>query len=390
MPLQQLAHFGTYAWDDVNPTLRTATVFWRQRHSLPQTLILFVTSRCNARCDFCLYWDQINDPVPRSQELTPGEVNEIARQYGPLNNLSLSGGEPFVRSDLPELCQPFIDHCGTSVIDIPSNFWFTEKMVDQLERLAGRNPEVLVEVQLSLDHVGPAHDLSRRVDGLYARVKATLDALAPVRERCPNLRIKASLVWLERNRDDMERITAEVGQTLDVDRIHVAYPNQIISPDGDPAVAADITRFDAACHRVAAHSPGAATDIYSASIRGSRFVQSRLLSQAASGQRPLGDFCQAGRWVLVINERGEVFPCEPLWESIGNVRDHNLDVGAVLEGPAYADFRKRRLGNGSCNCTWGVAISASIASRVRFAPELAGRAVQITLRRNDRHAVDTG
>jgi len=368
----------------VNPTLRTATVFWRQRRALPQTLILFVTSRCNARCDFCLYWDQINDPVPRSLELTPHEVTEIARRYGPLNNLSLSGGEPFVRSDLPELCQPFIDHCGTSVIDIPSNFWFTEKMVSGLERLAARNPEVLIEVQLSLDHIGTAHDVSRRVDGLYARIQTTLAALAPVRERCPNLRIKASLVWLERNRDDMAEITAEIGRSLDVDRVHVAYPNQLLPPEGDSGVATDVARFARTCDEAADHSPGSATDLYSAGIRAARSIQNRLLSQAATGQQPVGNYCEAGRWVLVINEKGEVFPCEPLWSSIGNVRDHEYDVHAVLDGPAYAEFRALNLGNGSCNCTWGVAVSASIASRARFGPELAGRAVRVALRRHQK------
>ena len=80
----------------LHPALGAATRPWRQPRLLPQTLIFFVTSRCNARCNFCLYWEQINDPSPRSAELRVDEVERIAAAYGPLEHLALSGGEPFV------------------------------------------------------------------------------------------------------------------------------------------------------------------------------------------------------------------------------------------------------------------------------------------------------
>ena len=80
--------------------LRSSTLALRQRSTLPQTLVLFVTSRCNARCDFCLYKDSVDNPTRRSEELTLAEVRRIAEQYGPLHYLAMSGGEPFVRRDI--------------------------------------------------------------------------------------------------------------------------------------------------------------------------------------------------------------------------------------------------------------------------------------------------
>ncbi len=371
---------GRVTLRSVRPGFHTATVFWRQRNALPQVLILFVTSRCNARCDFCLYWDQINDPVPRSRELTVEEIDRVAAGYGPLHNLSLSGGEPFVRSDIAGICQPFIDHCDTKIIDIPSNFWFTDKMVASMEELAGRNPEVLIELQLSIDHLGAAHDESRKVKGLFERAQATMRALDPVRRAHPNLRVKANMVWLERNRDDLDRIAEGIAETFDIDRVHLAFPNQVLPPEGDPAVAAELEAFRTALLHLAETNPGPARDPYSIGIRAAREVQQRILAQAASGERPLGDVCEAGRWIAVIDEKGDVFPCEPLWQSVGNLRDHDYDMRAILTGEAYEAFRSERLCNGSCNCTWGVAASASIASRPRFAPELTARSVRVALR----------
>ena len=90
-----------------------------QSHKLPQTLIFFVTSRCNARCDFCLYFDQVSNPVAKEKELSISEIEKISRNYGPLNSLALSGGETCVRRDMSQICSAFVRNCKTSVIDIP-------------------------------------------------------------------------------------------------------------------------------------------------------------------------------------------------------------------------------------------------------------------------------
>jgi len=65
-----------------------------QKFRLPQSLIFFVTSRCNARCPFCLYYEQVSNPVAAKEELTVDEVNRIAAHYGTLHYLGISGGEP--------------------------------------------------------------------------------------------------------------------------------------------------------------------------------------------------------------------------------------------------------------------------------------------------------
>ncbi len=135
------------------PTIwKSLKLSWQQRQSLPQTLILFVTARCNARCDFCLYKDSVENPTSPEHELTKEEYQSIAATYGPLHYLALSGGEPFLRQDLGNILESFIVQCGTSVIDIPSNFYYQNTMVELVGGLLPKYPRTMLDLQLSIDH----------------------------------------------------------------------------------------------------------------------------------------------------------------------------------------------------------------------------------------------
>ncbi len=79
----------------------------------------------------------------------------------------------------------------------------------------------------------------------------------------------------------------------------------------------------------------------------------------------------------VVDQKGDVFPCEPLWQAIGNVRDSEYDVGAILGGEAMDRFRREHLKAGGCNCTWGCAMHSHISTSPRYLPRLAAEATRI-------------
>lgn len=360
--------------------LNSLLLSFQQPQRLPQTLIFFVTSRCNARCEFCLYYEQITNPVAKKEELTVSEVEEIARRYGRLHYLALSGGEPFVRQDLALLCQAFIDHCGTSVIDIPSNFYYTETMLKTMEPLLSRNPEVVFDLQMSIDHIGALHDESRKVKNLYARAITSFRELSRLREANPNLKLKINVVYLDLNRAHLEEIVAQLSREVAYDRIQITYPTHMVPGEqgGETAAsAADVRAFVDAERGALARSPAGGRDLYSLGMRSVKGIYHRLLAEAVGRGENVGSYCEAGRHIVVMNEKGDIFPCEPLWQKVGNVRQQGYDVGAVLAGEEYRRFRAERLGPGKCNCTWGCAIHSSISVRRRFLPGLAANALRI-------------
>lgn len=366
---------------EVASALRSALLFRKQRGALPQTLIFFVTSRCNARCAFCLYYEQITNPVAKSRELTVSEVERVAAGYGPLHYLALSGGEPFVRRDVAGLCMAFIDRCGTRVVDVPSNFFYTESMVDALGELVRAAPHVVFDIQLSLDDVGDAHDDSRKVKGLYARARETFAELARLRDDHDNLKLKVNVLWLEGNRDRLPRITDVIRRDFAADRVQLTYPHRTMPARGAPESLADLTAYERAADAVGrAVPPRRVGDLHSLGIRAVKPIYQRLLRDAVSGARPTGALCEAGRHLVVLDEKGDLFPCEPLWKPIGNVREHDYDVGAILRGAAYAEFRRQHL-DGRCNCTWSCALNTHVSVTPSFLPRLGLEATRILGRR---------
>ena len=363
-PDQALIDYESSNMSQLSSLVRSATLFSAQRKRLPQTLVLFVTSRCNARCEFCLYRHRIEDPASAAEELTVEEIEKMASHYGPLHYPALSGGEPFVREDVPEICQAFIDRCDTAVVDIPSNFWFRERMISDAERLATRNPGVVVELQLALDHAGPDHDESRGVPGLYDRAKQTFEALAGLRGSSPNLRLKINVLYLERNRGSLREMIDRINRDFDYDRIQLTYPHVLLppSPSGETIPLDEMEDYER-CARFFEASSGVrnGTDLHTMGVSSSKVFYRMLLRRAIEGRRLVGDYCEAGRSFLVIDEIGRVMPCEPLWTDLGNLREWDYDVAAVLRGDRYARFRETHLGCGACNCTYSCAILGHVA-----------------------------
>jgi len=73
----------------------------------PRHLDLELSARCNLRCRYCYYFD--NPAVPY-EDLPTGEWLQFFRELGSLGvmDVTLAGGEPFIRPDLPELLEGLV------------------------------------------------------------------------------------------------------------------------------------------------------------------------------------------------------------------------------------------------------------------------------------------
>ena len=68
----------------------------------PRSLTLEITARCNLRCRYCYFF---NNPAMVYRDLPTGEWLTFFDELGSLGvmNVTLAGGEPFIREDLPDL-----------------------------------------------------------------------------------------------------------------------------------------------------------------------------------------------------------------------------------------------------------------------------------------------
>ncbi len=81
--------------------------------SKPIVVIFEVTLSCNARCRHC----NIGGRYPDEKRLAPEEYREYISEMRPAV-VQLSGGEPLLREDLPEIAESLFSPVGIGAEDI--------------------------------------------------------------------------------------------------------------------------------------------------------------------------------------------------------------------------------------------------------------------------------
>ncbi|MCB1153350.1 radical SAM protein, partial [bacterium] len=165
----------------------------------PVYVTLFVTAKCDARCPHCFYIPRIENSKA-IEDLSCDEIERIARTMPPFYKLLLSGGEPFLRPDLPRVCRAFADHCDTRQITIPTNALHPVRIERQVREMAD-DGRVLWEIALSIDGVGEMHDEIRCVPGAFARLTETFERLRNLATHVDNLVVRFNITVSRRNQD---------------------------------------------------------------------------------------------------------------------------------------------------------------------------------------------
>jgi cyclic pyranopterin phosphate synthase len=168
-------------------------------------LRISVTDKCNLRCVYCMP-EQGLPWLGRSEILRYEEIAQIVRELAALGlrRVRLTGGEPLVRRDLPELVRQLAAIPELTDIALSTNAVLLAPLADTL-RAAG-----IGRINISLDSLRP-----ERIDALARRPgshRAILDGLAAA-ERAGFEPIKVNTVVMRgRNDDELEdfaRITID-------------------------------------------------------------------------------------------------------------------------------------------------------------------------------------
>ncbi|RMF55042.1 MAG: radical SAM protein [Calditrichaeota bacterium] len=187
--------------------IRHARLSWKSlgkpKVSLPPFLILFINSICNLTCDHCFYWRNLN----KRDDLTVDEIFALSDELGKLENLNLSGGEPFIRKEFAEICRYFIQNNDVDNIYVPSNGYFTKKTIDAISEVLREKTLQFFVIELSLDGMPEFHNKFRGNPKSFEKAMETYDALAELQKQDPRLRIHAISTATHTNMDEIQRLT---------------------------------------------------------------------------------------------------------------------------------------------------------------------------------------
>jgi MoaA/NifB/PqqE/SkfB family radical SAM enzyme len=171
--------------------------------SSPPFLVLFINSLCNMKCEHCFYWQQLNQP----DDLTVEELVKLSEELGPIQNLNLSGGEPFLRNEFGQICRQFIRKNQVKEIYVPTNGYFTDKTITQIREVLKEPSLQLFAVELSLDGMQEFHDTFRVTKNSFRKSMETYDALEELQREHPRLQIHSISTATQTNMDEIRRLT---------------------------------------------------------------------------------------------------------------------------------------------------------------------------------------
>lgn len=332
------------------------------KRGLPVSLIFFVTSRCNLLCTHCFYWEELNK---KKDELDLEEIERISRSLPNLLTLSLTGGEPYLRPDLPEIAAAFEKNSGVRNIQIPSNGLLVGKTIARAEQLLQKVRKARVCTGVSLDGPEDIHNRIRQNPKSFQRALETLSELKKLKPSFPNLSVGVALTISSANQDRLDEFYRLMERDLQPDAITITLVRG--HPIDESLKSVNLNRYQEFSRKVVAYRRAhCLTDGWSDRLVIAKEEETyRLIGEAAQASSRISP-CYAGELIGVLSETGEVNLCETLDRSMGNVRSFNCDLAALWKARAAQSARKYQKDLG-CQCTYECAMSVNVAFQPRRA-----------------------
>lgn len=307
---------------------------------MPVYLLMFVTNRCNATCEHCFHWRELNTKI--KQELSIDEYDRLARGLGPMLQTTFTGGSPELRKDLPDIVERFYEHCR------PTNMTFcmlghsTDRILSQAEDMLKRCTDQKIKIGISLDGLGEVHDRLRGIPGLFERVVKTIRGLAELRRHYPNLRIDVGMTVHGLNHETVVDSAAWVRKNLPVD---VLKPILVRGDPLNPETREEVCKTTY-LNVIDADAPwltgsGRSAEGFSAFdylVHAKEKVSRDIIAEtSATGRTQLK--CAGGRETAVVYPTGDVAGCELRDDVLGNLRTADFDFRSLWFGKEGKQFR---------------------------------------------------
>ena len=290
----------------------------------PYKLNFAITYRCQSRCETCSIWKQ-----KPGKELTLDEISEFAKKNDYFKWVGLTGGEPFLRSDIVEIVDAFKSYSkGLYMVAMPTNSLSNPEMIaSKVEQmLESGMPRVIMT--LSLDGYRELHDKIRGTKGNFDRVMDLTKRLREIKKNYNGLSFLFGYTMSKFNQGALQQTYEAVKKELDwvtYNDFHVNlgqvsgiyYGNKDVDMRADgAALAEELGNFI----RKRKLKIGPVQMIENAYLK-------RLVDYIRTGESPMKSRSLDAS--LFLSSGGEVYP-SIMWErELGNVRDTGYDLEPI-------------------------------------------------------------
>jgi MoaA/NifB/PqqE/SkfB family radical SAM enzyme len=285
--------------------------------ALPRQIANFaVTYRCDGRCTTCNIWKS-----PPGEELTLDEIRGFFQEnrglFREVESIQLTGGEPFLRDDLPEIIEAIDDCINGCTFWVPTNGLSPELILESTERALAKLRKGIMGVSVSIDGLEETHDMQRGIKGGYVLAQETLRKLSDLRKTEPKMMLSVGMTLTPMNLKEapiVQRDAYERGADFSLRPLNVSdiyYRN-----DGFGTVYDKETLYKTlrAVAKNALDQHGLLRSL--TTLRYLRGVQEYIETEARRTTP-----CHACTESFFLDPYGDVYPCIVMNSRLGNIRE---------------------------------------------------------------------
>lgn len=334
--------------------------------AVPVYLIHFVTGRCNARCPHCFIFNP-NDPRFEGEELRLEEIERLARSLnGGVYNVSLTGGEPFLRKDIVDIASLYFEFGGAQVVSLFTNGFFPDRAVEAVERLTSRWPDRNLVVTTSIDDLFGAHDDYRKLRGGFEKALSTYARISAM--GLPNVDLSVNVTVSHQNQDRLDELYDHLVRERGVRTLACTIVR------GDPldpeSADVDLAKYERFAQRIDTGLRTGELDCFggfsgASLVNAKSAVMRRLISATVRDGYQVP--CYAGRLLGVVYANGDVYPCEILERPVANLRDYDMSLAKAWDS-AEAHRTREWIWDTKCHCTFECAMTVNVLFNPRLSP----------------------
>ena len=302
---------------------------------MPVNFTIGLSYQCNSRCRTCCIWKSRNN-----SRLGLDEYEKIFANIGPsAHEVILTGGEPFLREEIVEVCQLAAKYLKPKIIIIPTNGLSPELIFSKARQILAQCPGIKLAVNLSIDDIGKKDDLIRGFSGAFDKAKQTFWSLRKIKDK--NFSLKIHTVISKFNAGRIPEIHRYIAAQLKPDAhiLEIAEERTELGNIGSDIAPGPENYFRAADFLI--------REIKNQRLSGlSRITQAfrleyyNLVKKLLLEKREVIP-CFAATASCQITPDGEVWACCIKSESMGNLKDNNYDFKKIWRSQKARDLREK-------------------------------------------------
>lgn len=180
------------------------TYYIGERNSMIEIIVFPCTYKCNAKCIMCsIHERKIND-------LSVKEFEKFfsSEKLNNLKSINITGGEPFLRADLPELVDMILKKCPLiSEILINTNGLLPDLIYSQVENILNLlHTNIKLWVFISLDALNDRAEYIRGVSKANKKACETIEKLKKHKDKYTNLELSVSCTISSANYNQLQDV----------------------------------------------------------------------------------------------------------------------------------------------------------------------------------------